>query len=510
MSSPARSATGPAVSRDQRRRSFARARSTKSRRCCACAATPARAVVPQGGNTGLVGGSVPLHGEIVLDLRRLDALGPGRRARRTGHRAGGSDARATSHEHAAQRGLGLRRRPLGPRHARPSAARSRPTPAGCTCCATARPAGRCSASRRCSPTGAIMRRLDGLEKDNTGYDLSGLLCGSEGTLAVITAGPAPAGAPARRTWWSRCSRSTRSTPRSTRSASCAGALDSLRAVELFFAGRTRPRVRAARARPPVPGPSRRVRAGRGGRADRPDGRPRRRRSTRSPDVADVAVASRRPHAPATSGATGRATPKRSTSSARRTSSTSRSPPTSSPDSCPDVRDAGDRRRARRVGLAVRTRSRRECSRKRHRRRARRRSRHRRGAPTRRATARFDQRRTRHRNRKTGMAARSCAHPTEIDAFRAIKRALDPNGVLNPNVLLPPETRRLIGSPTVQLDTATNPARLWTLLPHRPAAPCAGVVGSGRRLVGPPAAVRRPEHFHRLLRTRTNRRRSRSL
>ena len=32
-----------------------------------------------------------------------------------------------------------------------------------------------------------MRRLDGLEKDNTGYDLSGLLCGSEGTLAVITA-----------------------------------------------------------------------------------------------------------------------------------------------------------------------------------------------------------------------------------------------------------------------------------------------------------------------------------
>src|ERR1700680_3024391 len=34
------------------------------------------AVVPQGGNTGLVGGSVPLHGELVLDLLRLDALGP--------------------------------------------------------------------------------------------------------------------------------------------------------------------------------------------------------------------------------------------------------------------------------------------------------------------------------------------------------------------------------------------------------------------------------------------------
>jgi FAD/FMN-containing dehydrogenase len=35
--------------------------------------------------------------------------------------------------------------------------------------------------------GRILRRLDGLEKDNTGYDLAGLFCGSEGTLAVVTA-----------------------------------------------------------------------------------------------------------------------------------------------------------------------------------------------------------------------------------------------------------------------------------------------------------------------------------
>src|SRR5580704_11877881 len=33
-------------------------------------------VVPQGGNTGLVGGGVPLHGEVVLSLTRLNQAGP--------------------------------------------------------------------------------------------------------------------------------------------------------------------------------------------------------------------------------------------------------------------------------------------------------------------------------------------------------------------------------------------------------------------------------------------------
>ncbi len=35
--------------------------------------------------------------------------------------------------------------------------------------------------------GTVLRRLPGMAKDNTGYDLAGLLAGSEGTLAVITA-----------------------------------------------------------------------------------------------------------------------------------------------------------------------------------------------------------------------------------------------------------------------------------------------------------------------------------
>jgi FAD/FMN-containing dehydrogenase len=35
--------------------------------------------------------------------------------------------------------------------------------------------------------GSVLRHLGGLVKDNTGYDLAGLLCGSEGTLGVVTA-----------------------------------------------------------------------------------------------------------------------------------------------------------------------------------------------------------------------------------------------------------------------------------------------------------------------------------
>jgi FAD/FMN-containing dehydrogenase len=32
------------------------------------------AVVPQGGNTGLVGGSVPLHDEVVLSTKKMNSI----------------------------------------------------------------------------------------------------------------------------------------------------------------------------------------------------------------------------------------------------------------------------------------------------------------------------------------------------------------------------------------------------------------------------------------------------
>ena len=143
------------------------------------------AVVPQGGNTGLVGGSVPLHGEVVLDLRRLDAIEPV--DARTGHvvaHAGVTLARLQAHARDAgwQYGVDL-------------AARDVATVGG----TIATNAGGVHVLRY-GPTrrqvvgieavladGSAIGHLDALDKDNSGYDLPGLLCGSEGTLAVVTA-----------------------------------------------------------------------------------------------------------------------------------------------------------------------------------------------------------------------------------------------------------------------------------------------------------------------------------
>jgi FAD/FMN-containing dehydrogenase len=142
-------------------------------------------VVPQGGNTGLVGGSTPLHGEIVLDLRRLDRIEPvDARAGQVTAQAGVTLARLQEHARAAGWNYGV---DLG--------ARDTATVGG----TIATNAGglhvvRYGATRRqvigievVLADGRVLRRLEGLEKDNTGYDLTGLMCGSEGTLGVVTA-----------------------------------------------------------------------------------------------------------------------------------------------------------------------------------------------------------------------------------------------------------------------------------------------------------------------------------
>ena len=143
------------------------------------------AVVPQGGNTGLVGGGVPLHGEVVLGLGRLDAVGPVDLL--AGQVTAGAGATlAAVQAAAAEHGL------LYPVDL---AARDQATVGGMV----ATDAGgvhllRWGGTRRqlmgveaVLADGRVVSHLGGLEKDNTGYDLAQLVCGSEGTLAVVTA-----------------------------------------------------------------------------------------------------------------------------------------------------------------------------------------------------------------------------------------------------------------------------------------------------------------------------------
>jgi FAD/FMN-containing dehydrogenase len=143
------------------------------------------AVVPQGGNTGLVGGGVPLAGEVVLSTRRLDQLGPvDPLAAQVTVGAGATLAAVQAHAAASGLGVGV-----------DLAARAGATIGGMV----ATNAGGLAVVRhgpmRASVAGveavladgSVLSHLGGLEKDNTGYDLTGLLCGSEGTLAVVTA-----------------------------------------------------------------------------------------------------------------------------------------------------------------------------------------------------------------------------------------------------------------------------------------------------------------------------------
>ena len=141
-------------------------------------------IVPQGGNTGMVGAGVPRGGEVVLSTSRLTELGPVDRASAQ-VRAGAGVTLARVQESARAAGLDA---------GVDFAARDSATVGGLA----ATNAGGIRAMRY----GTVRARIAGLQavladgsiierptllKDNAGYDLSALLVGSEGTLAIITA-----------------------------------------------------------------------------------------------------------------------------------------------------------------------------------------------------------------------------------------------------------------------------------------------------------------------------------
>lgn len=142
------------------------------------------AIVPQGGNTGLVGGSVPRGGEVVLSLVRLDSLDPVDSVSAQVS-VGAGITLAKVQEHAIGAGL---------QYPVDLAARDSATVGGMV----ATNAGgirvlrygstraRLAGIEAVLADGGVVSRMEGLTKDNSGYDLAQLLAGSEGTLGVIT------------------------------------------------------------------------------------------------------------------------------------------------------------------------------------------------------------------------------------------------------------------------------------------------------------------------------------
>jgi FAD/FMN-containing dehydrogenase len=142
-------------------------------------------IVPQGGNTGLVGGQIPLHGEVVLSLTRLDRI---------------REVDVLSDTMTCEAGVVLAKA----QEAAAAADRLFPLSLGAE--------GSCTIggnlSTNAGGTGAfaygvardlvvglevvladgrVLNALNKLKKDNTGYDLKNLFIGAEGTLGVITA-----------------------------------------------------------------------------------------------------------------------------------------------------------------------------------------------------------------------------------------------------------------------------------------------------------------------------------
>jgi FAD/FMN-containing dehydrogenase len=142
-------------------------------------------IVPQGGNTGLVGGQIAQHGEIVLSLNRLDRI---------------REVDPVSNTMTCEAGVTLQRA----REAAAEADRLYPQllPSEGTCTiggnlstnagGTAALAHGIARSHALGvevvlADGRVLHNLNKLKKDNTGYDLKNLFIGAEGTLGVITA-----------------------------------------------------------------------------------------------------------------------------------------------------------------------------------------------------------------------------------------------------------------------------------------------------------------------------------
>ena len=146
------------------------------------------AVIPQGGNTGLVGGSVP-RGEakgpqVVLSLARLrdlETVDPD--AGEVTVAAGVTLGILQAHARVAGYAFGV---DLGARDSATIGGMIATNAGGIHAFRHGPMRAQLIGLEAVLADGSVVRRLPGLLKDNTGYHLPSLLAGSEGTLGVVT------------------------------------------------------------------------------------------------------------------------------------------------------------------------------------------------------------------------------------------------------------------------------------------------------------------------------------
>jgi FAD/FMN-containing dehydrogenase len=142
-------------------------------------------IVPQGGNTGLVGGSVPARGGVLLSTRRLRWLDPvDTLAAQISVGAGVTIADLQAHARAAGLEYGIS---LASRDSATVGGTIATNAGGLHTIRYGGTRAQLLGVEAVLADGSIVSRLGGVRADNTGYDLAQLLAGSEGTLGVITA-----------------------------------------------------------------------------------------------------------------------------------------------------------------------------------------------------------------------------------------------------------------------------------------------------------------------------------
>jgi FAD/FMN-containing dehydrogenase len=150
-------------------------------RACSAAGQP---VVVQGGNTGLVGGGVPAGGEVLLSLLRLDEIGEtDLAAGQVTVGAGVTLAALQAHARAVDLDVGV---DLAARDSASVGGLMATNAGGIRVLRYGSMREQVVGAEVVLADGSVLTRLAGLAKDGTGYDLVALLSGSEGTLGVLT------------------------------------------------------------------------------------------------------------------------------------------------------------------------------------------------------------------------------------------------------------------------------------------------------------------------------------